>query len=66
MGNNVLYIFDPARPKQIATGASRSGLGAVLLQGDRPIAYAARSLTAAEKNYSMIEKELLAVVFALR
>ncbi len=66
MGSNVLYIFDPARPTQIATDASGSGLGAVLLQGDRPIAYAARSLTAAEKNYSTIEKELLAVVFALR
>jgi hypothetical protein len=66
VGNNVLYIFDPARPTQIATDASGSGLGAVLLQGDRPIAYAARSLTSAEKNYSTIEKELLAVVFALR
>jgi hypothetical protein len=66
VGSNVLYIFDPARPTQIATDASGSGLGAVLLQGDRPIAYAARSLTAAEKNYSTIEKELLALVFVLR
>jgi transposase InsO family protein len=64
--DRVLYIFDPKRPTQVATDASGTGLGAVLLQGDRPIAYAARSLTAAEKNYSTIEKELLAVVFALK
>jgi hypothetical protein len=62
----VLYIFDPRKPTQIATDASGTGLGAVLMQNDRPIAYAARSLTPAEQNYSTIEKELLAVVFALR
>jgi transposase InsO family protein len=66
VGDKVLYIFDPACSTQIATDASGSGLGAVLLQGNKPIAYAARSLTAAEKNYSTIEKELLAVVFALK
>ncbi len=60
-----LYIFDPKLPVQVATDACSTGLGAVLLQNDRPIAYAARSLTSAEANYSIIEKELLAVVFAL-
>ncbi len=60
-----LYIFDPKLPVQVATDACSTGLGAVLLQNDRPIAYAARSLTPAETNYSIIKKELLAVVFAL-
>jgi transposase InsO family protein len=60
-----LFIFDPRLPVQVATDACSTGLGAVLLQNDRPIAYAARSLTPAESNYSIIEKELLAVVFAL-
>jgi hypothetical protein len=45
---------------------SGTGLGAVLMQNGRPVSYTARSLTRAEENYSIIEKELLAVVFALR
>ncbi len=65
LSEKFLYIFDPRLPVQIATDACSSGLGAVLLQNDRPIAFAARGLTPAECNYSVIEKELLAVVFAL-
>ncbi len=36
------------------------------MQKGRPVLFAARSPTQAEVNYSIIEKELLAVVFALR
>ena len=58
-----LAFFDVSRPITIQVDASNSGLGAVLLQEGKPVAYASRSLTSSEKNYAIIEKELLAVVF---
>ena len=48
---------------KLQVDASKSGLGAVLIQSDMPVAYASRSLTPAETRYAQIEKELLAVVF---
>ena len=43
--------------------ASNFGLGAALLQEGKPVAYSSRSFTSAEKNYEIIGKELLAVLF---
>ena len=43
--------------------ASSKGLGAVLLQENRPIAFASKALTPAESRYANIERELLAVVY---
>lgn len=59
----VLKFFDPSKPVNLQVDASKSGLGACILQDGHPIAYASRSLTQAEVNYAQIEKELLAVVF---
>ncbi|MCG7876437.1 MAG: RNase H-like domain-containing protein [Candidatus Thiodiazotropha endolucinida] len=61
----VLKYFDVSKPVTISCDASQSGLGAVLLQDNKPVAYASRSMTDAETRYAQIEKELLAVLFGM-
>ncbi|GJW99707.1 putative reverse transcriptase domain-containing protein [Tanacetum coccineum] len=46
--------------------ASQKGLGAVLMQKEKVIAYASRQLKIHEKNYTTHDLELGAVVFALK
>lgn len=58
----VLRFFDPTKPVEIHSDASSSGLGAVLIQEDHPVAYSSRSLTETEMRYAQIEKEMLSIV----
>ena len=64
----ILQYPDFTKPFVLTTDASGKAIGAVLSQGkigqDLPIAYASRILNKAEENYSTIEKELLAIVWA--
>jgi len=62
----VLAYYDPNKPLLLQTDSSRSGIGATLFQGDRPIAFASKSLTSAEKNYAQIELECLGILFGLK
>ncbi|KFD63863.1 hypothetical protein M514_12264 [Trichuris suis] len=69
--NLLLTHFGPAVDVVVAADASNNGLGAVIFhrfpdRTEKPIAHASRSLLPAEKNYSQIEKEALALVFAVR
>ena len=48
------------------TDASHQGLGCVLMQRGRVIAYASRQLKTHESNYPTHDLELAAVVFALK
>lgn len=50
----------------LSTDASNFALGAVLSQGNHPVCYASRTLNDHERNYSTIEKELLAVVWSVK
>lgn len=57
-------------PFILTTDASDVALGAVLSQGkvgsDKPVAYASRTLSDTETRYSTIEKELLAIIWAIK
>ena len=55
-----------AAPFQLQADASGVGVGAVLEQNGHVIAYASRVLSTAERNYSVIQRECLAVVYALK
>ena len=68
LNSPLLAHYDPNKPVRLAVDASSYGLGAVLSHAsddgeEKPIAYASRSLSAGEQNYSMIEKEALAIVW---
>lgn len=56
--------FDPTKEIIVQCDASQNGLGCGLLQEGKPISFASRSLTSAERNYAQIEKEMLAILFA--
>ena len=53
----------------LQTDASDNGIGAILLQDEDnirlPVSYASKKLKASERNYSTIEKECLAIVWAI-
>ncbi|UYV69435.1 hypothetical protein LAZ67_6003612 [Cordylochernes scorpioides] len=61
-----LRHFDPKLDIEISTDASSSGLCAVLQQQGVPITYSSTALSAAQKKYYQIEKELLAVYFGCK
>ena len=58
-----LSYFDPTVDTVVQVDASSCGLGAVLLQKNKPIAFASKSLSDCERRYVNIEREMLAVVF---
>ena len=68
MAGRMLLPYDEKRKLILACDASPYGVGAVIshVMDDReehPIAFASRTLTRSERNYSQIEKEALAVIF---
>ena len=61
-----LIYDDHTKPAEIHTDASEYGLGAALMQNNRPIAFASKTLTHIETRYVNTECECLSVVFGLR
>ena len=67
----ILKVAEPNKQYVLQTDASEQGLGAVLGQigedsEEHPVAFASRKFLPSEKNYSVIEKECLAIVWSLQ
>ena len=59
----VLTYFDSSKDITIQCDASQNGVGACLMQDDKPIAYASKALSDTQQRWAQIETELLSVVF---
>jgi hypothetical protein len=62
----VLAYLDFTKPFEIYTDASTMQLGAVITQGNRPIAFFSRQLSEVQSKYSVTKIELLAIVETLK
>lgn len=67
----LLVHYDLKKPLRLACDASSYGVGAVISHviengEERPIAFASRTLSASERNYSQLEKEVLSIVFGVK
>nr|ABA95022.1 retrotransposon protein, putative, Ty3-gypsy subclass [Oryza sativa Japonica Group] len=62
----ILILPNPKKGFQVYCDASKLGLGCVLMQDGKVVAYASRQLRPHEKNYPTHDLELAAVVHALK
>ena len=62
----VLKYPDFKKQFTLTTDASNDGIGAILSQDRHPCCYISRTLNPPERNYSTTEKELLAIMWAIK
>ena len=71
LSNKVLTHFSEELPLLLECDASQYGLGAVFSHEfpdgtEKPVGFALRTLTQAERNYSHLDKEALAIIFGMK
>ena len=64
--HSCLKYYDTTKPVSLEVDASQKGLGAALVQDGRPVAFASKTLTETQSNYSNIERETLAIVHGIQ
>ena len=67
----VLTHYNPDLPVRLTCDSSAYGVGAVISHvmenvEERPIAYASRTLSVAEKNYAEVQKEALPLIWSIK
>ena len=62
----ILIVLDRGKGYTVYCNASRAGLGCVLMQSGRVVAYSFRQLKNHEQNYPTHDMELAAVAFTLK
>lgn len=62
----VLCVADPEKEYVVCTDASKEGVGGILMQEGKVIAYESRKLKEHEQKYSAYDLELTAVIHALK
>ena len=65
MAAPILAYYNPNKPTILQTNASCKGLGACLLQNEKPMYFASKALTETQKGYMAIELESLVVAWAM-
>lgn len=70
LSERVLAHYEEGRPLVLSVDSSAYGLGAVLAHrypdgSERPVSCVSRTLSAAERNYSQLDKEALAILFGV-